>query len=424
MAIKWKNVTNGIKKFLKKNWKLIIGILAITIAGFFIVNLAIYRHYHPTAEAIFFGILMNVFLGTGLYLFFMEILKRGYKNWLPVTEDFYQEWKVKWKNLRKILIQAEVVALFAAIWYFSYIRGVVWDYGYYNNLASGYIYFISIFLQFGICQMILGHFMRDKLDLLMEKMEKINKQSLADALEIERKSLEKVGRSDQLRVDLITNVSHDLKTPLTSMVGYIELMKKEEINDTLKDYLEVISDKAEKLKEMIECLFSLAKASSGNVELHMEELELNRLIEQIFADMEDQISASDLQFITHLSKDNTKLTTDNLHLYRICQNLLGNALKYSAAGTRVFVKTYVDNEKMRLCLEITNTASYLMDFEKEDIVERFSRGDKSRSTEGNGLGLAIVSTYASALGGEFDIAIDCDQFKTKLSFPIKDKKTN
>ena len=249
----------------------------------------------------------------------------------------------------------------------------------------------------------------------------MTEQRISEALEIERKSLEKVSRSDQLRVDLITNVSHDLKTPLTSMVGYIELIKKEELSDVVKDYIDVISERAEKLKEMINSLFSLAKASSGNVELQVERFEVNRLIGQIFADLDDRIKESGLSFVEQLTDENTEIETDNMYLYRIVQNLLENALKYSAKGTRMFVKTYrkvkEPGQAERLCLEITNTAGYYMDFTKEDIVERFARGDKSRSSEGNGLGLAIVSTYTKALGGEFDIRIDCDQFKACLEFP-------
>ena len=208
---------------------------------------------------------------------------------------------------------------------------------------------------------------------------------------------------------------------LTSMVGYIELMKKEELSDAVKDYVEVISERAEKLKEMINSLFSLAKASSGNVELHVEKFEVNRLVGQVFADLDDRIKESGLSFVQQLTDESTEVETDNMYFYRIVQNLMENALKYSAKGTRVFVKTYRKRQEQekpeRLCLEITNTAGYYMDFTKEDIVERFARGDKSRSSEGNGLGLAIVSTYAKALGGEFDIKIDCDQFKACLEFP-------
>ena len=244
----------------------------------------------------------------------------------------------------------------------------------------------------------------------MEQMDEINKQKLETALEIERQSLEKVSKSDQLRMDLITNVSHDLKTPITSMVGYLELVKKEELSDVVRDYIEVIVDKTDKLKEMIESLFSLAKVSSGNIELHKEKFGFNRLIEQIMGDMKDQIDESELQFVTKLTKEDTEVYSDNMYCYRICQNLFENALKYAAKGTRVFVKTYI-GENDTACLEMTNTAGYPMDFEKEEILEKFARGDKARSTDGNGLGLAIVSSYAKALDGEFDIQIDCDQFK-------------
>ena len=136
----------------------------------------------------------------------------------------------------------------------------------------------------------------------MQSMARINQKRLEEALEIEKKSLEKVSRSDQLRIDLITNVSHDLKTPLTSMVGYLELMKKEDLGGAARDYVDVISDRAEKLKEMINSLFNLAKASSGNVELHPERFEVNRLIEQILADMDDQIRRAILSSLPGLRK--------------------------------------------------------------------------------------------------------------------------
>ena len=193
------------------------------------------------------------------------------------------------------------------------------------------------------------------------------RSDLEQALEIERKSLEKVSRSDQLRVDLITNVSHDLKTPLTSIVGYLELIKKEELSDVVRDYVDVISTRAGKLGEMINSLFSLAKASSGNVELHKETFELNRLMEQIFADMDDRIKESGLKFVTQLTEEDTAIYSDNSYFYRICQNLVENALKYSAKGTRVFVKTYKKEAgtDQKMVLEITNTSGYEMDFEKK-----------------------------------------------------------
>ena len=304
------------------------------------------------------------------------------------------------------------------------------NYGnYYWNYAAGYMMAFTIVVQYILAQIVLNRFKNRKLDLLMEQMEEVNRRRIDVALEIEKKSLEKVTRSDQLRVDLITNVSHDLKTPLTSMVGYIELIRKEDLSDTVRDYVDVISARAEKLKEMVDSLFSLAKASSGNIELHPDKFELNRMVGQIFADMDDRIRESGLEFVTRLTEDSTELVSDNSYFYRICQNLMENALKYSAKGTRVFVKTYVSHAEKegrgleeRLCMEITNTSAYPMDFEAEDIVERFARGDKARTGDGNGLGLAIVSTYAKALGGEFEIKIDCDQFKAVVIMPREMKQ--
>ncbi|MCI8509476.1 MAG: HAMP domain-containing histidine kinase [Lachnospiraceae bacterium] len=419
MVTKWKNMIKRIGRFLKNHRKLLLGIIFTMLGLFFFCIIIAYRWSHPTEEALFFGVIANVLAGLGIKQILGFYLQKKYADWLPLKEEFYSEWRMQWRKQQIILGVMGIGAGIAACWYFTYMKYS--SYWALSNYASGYIMFGTVLIQYGVCQMAVIRFMMGRLNMLMERMARINRESLENALEIEKKSLEKVSRSDQLRVDLITNVSHDLKTPLTSMVGYIELMKKEDLNDITRDYLEVISDKAGKLKEMIESLFSLAKASSGNIELHIESVGLNRLIEQIFADMEDRVKASDLQFVTQLTEEDTDMMTDNMYLYRICQNLIENALKYSAKGTRVFIKTYIE-EKEKLCLEITNTAGYFMDFNKEDIVERFARADQARTSEGNGLGLAIVSTYTSALGGEFNLFIDCDQFKAKLVFPKNTKE--
>lgn len=430
-----------VKNILKKCWKWILAFFFL-LAGIFILLQIIYSGY--TTEVTWrFGFLANVCLGFSIICVMPGIIRYIYRNWIPDYGDFFEDWKRNWRTQQKTLGITAGVLLILAAWFFSVMKGSYgWLFpGYVSNYASGYLLFVTVVIQVFIVEIILIRFMLGRLQMLMEHMQEINRIRLSEALEIERQSLEKVSRSDQLRVDLITNVSHDLKTPLTSMVGYIELMKKEELSDTARDYLEVISGRAEKLKEMIESLFNLAKASSGNIELHREKINVNRLLEQLMADMEDRIEASGLEYVKILAKEDTSLETDNTYLYRICQNLIENTLKYSAKGTRVFVKTfaeernlpaqsddlragkqmaeqYIGPESKSLCIEITNTAGYPMDFSKEDIVERFARADKARSTDGNGLGLAIVSTYAAALGGEFDIIMDCDQFKARLVFPV------
>lgn len=400
-------------KTVQKGVAVLLGAIGIV----FLSNL--FGYYYYTSTTWFVGAWINLFLSVPVVVFVSAWLERKYKDWIPADEHFYEEWKEQYKRQQRMILRVFLLLMvFACVIFMNRYE----FYGY--NYAKFYLLFATFILQCAVSEILVIRFMMKRLDMYMNQINEINKdtveQALAKALEIEKTSMEKVSRSDQLRMDLITNVSHDLKTPLTSMVGYIELLKKEELSDTARDYLEVISNRAGKLKEMIESLFTLAKVSSGNVELRKEHITLNRLIEQIFADMQDKILQSGLEFVTLLSEEDTGMIADNGYMYRICQNLLENALKYSAKGTRIFVTTRVLGEKLndeKVCLEITNTAGYHMDFQKEDIVERFARADKARTTEGNGLGLAIVSTYAKALGGEFDIFVDCDQFKARVIFP-------
>lgn len=424
MDTRWKSTASKIKTFFKENKRSAAGIAALTAA--IVILVFLFRktqiYYLTSKNTWLIGIVMNIFMGAGVYMIISDVLKTVYKKWLPENSDFYASWKEAAKRQNRALARVGGI-LFAAALLFLISQMSYYRY-YYSNFAFGYLMVATVALQFTIAKRVISRFMDRRLDLLMDKVDEINKDRLREAVEIEKRSIEKAARSEQLKVDLISNVSHDLKTPLTSMVGYLELLKKEELDDVSMDYVSVISDKAEKLKEMIESLFSLAKASSGNMNFNMESIELNMLIEQIFADMEDRIKSSDLELVTMLTAEDTHLVTDNIHMYRVCQNLIENALKYSAKGTRVFVRTFIERRAVesRLCLQITNTAGYRMDFTKEDIVERFARGDKARSGDGNGLGLAIVSTYSAALGGTFDINIDCDQFKATLYFPQEREK--
>ena len=430
MDTKWKNIDEKAVKFFGRYYKRVASLMAAACGIAFFYSIIAYRGWHPTGESLFFGIVGNLLLGAGIWLGVNELLNKKFSDWLSDDDNSYAQWKERGKAVDRQICIAGALAVMMAFWYLSYLMtGAVYQVNGPNyNYASGYVMIFSALIQFIVAEAALNRYQKKQLDYMMEQLENLNRRRLDVALEIEKKSLEKVSRSDQLRVDLITNVSHDLKTPLTSMVGYLELIRKEELSDTVRDYVDVISDRAEKLKEMVNSLFSLAKASSGNIELHPEKFELNRMIEQIFADMDDQIKNSGLEFVTRLTEESTEIVSDNSYFYRICQNLMENALKYSAKGTRVFVTTKIirkepgeDKLTEKLCMEITNTSAYPMDFTKEDIVERFARGDKARSSDGNGLGLAIVSTYAKALGGEFDIKIDCDQFKACVIMPMKVK---
>lgn len=229
-------------------------------------------------------------------------------------------------------------------------------------------------------------------------------------------SVKRQMKSEQMKVDLITNVSHDLKTPLTSIIGYIDLLKKEEMSPEAQDYVSIISSKSEHLKEMIQDLFEISKATSGNAELVMEKLDMVRLLEQTLGDMEDRISSSGRAIRTDFPEEPLYISGDGRRLYRVYQNLIENALKYSLEGTRIFVEAKLEDQKV--VTTIKNIAAYEMDFTPDKIVERFQRGDVNRTTEGHGLGLAIAKSFSEACGGQLDIVIDGDLFKSIIRYPM------
>ncbi|MDF2474235.1 MAG: hypothetical protein K0R21_2017 [Anaerocolumna sp.] len=236
--------------------------------------------------------------------------------------------------------------------------------------------------------------------------EKINR-GLQDSLEDQMKS-------ERMKVALVTNVSHDLKTPLTSIISYVELLSKEELSETAKDYVNILADKSERLKHIVSDLFDLAKSTSGNMPMDMEDIDLKKLLEQTLADMEDDIIKSGLPMKTKLPNHAVIIRSDGKKLYRVFQNVIDNALKYSLTGTRVFVET--EESEDRVNVTIKNTAAYEMDFTPEEVLARFNRGDKSRTTEGSGLGLSIAESFTNVCGGSFKVDIDGDLFKVTISF--------
>lgn len=230
-----------------------------------------------------------------------------------------------------------------------------------------------------------------------------------------QKAVEEKLRSERMKMELITNVSHDLKTPLTSIISYADLLAKEEgLPDTARDYVQILSKKADRLKTLIQDLFELSRAASGDMVLDMKKIDLVKLIEQTMADMNEQIEESDLVFRVKLPDSPVYIMGDGRRLYRVFQNLITNALKYSMKSSRVYISLTAGDG--RAVAEIKNIANYEMDFDADEIVERFARGDKARSTEGSGLGLAIARSFTNACGGKFDVSIDGDLFKVTLTF--------
>lgn len=235
-----------------------------------------------------------------------------------------------------------------------------------------------------------------------------------------RESVERQIQSERLKIELVTNVSHDLKTPLTSIISYIDLLKKMDLNDEASSYVKILDKKAQKLKGIVSDVFSIAKATSG-VDVNLTKLDFVMLLNQCIADAEDKIADSGKIVKININADSAMVMGDGDKLYRVFQNIVDNALNYSMDGTRIFLDVYKKAD--RIVFAEKNISATPINFTEEEILERFVRGDKSRTDGGSGLGLSISKSFTEACGGIFNIEIDGDMFKAIVEMPIIQEDT-
>lgn len=235
-----------------------------------------------------------------------------------------------------------------------------------------------------------------------------------------RESVEQQIQSERLKIELVTNVSHDLKTPLTSIISYIDLLKKMDLDDEASSYVKILDKKAQKLKGIVSDVFSIAKATSG-VDVNLTKLDFVMLLNQCIADAEDKIADSGKIVKININADSAMVMGDGDKLYRVFQNIVDNALNYSMDGTRIFLDVYKKAD--RIVFAEKNISATPINFTEEEILERFVRGDKSRTDGGSGLGLSISKSFTEACGGIFNIEIDGDMFKAIVEMPIIQEDT-
>lgn len=223
-------------------------------------------------------------------------------------------------------------------------------------------------------------------------------------------------RSERFKAELITNVSHDLKTPLTSIISYAELLKQEDgLPEAARDYVHILSDKAKRLQTMVQDVFEVSKATTGNLRVDIKPLDFAKLLRQTLADMEEAIADSGLSLKPRLPDAPVWIAADGDRLYRVFQNLIGNALKYSLPGSRVYLDLTV--EGLQATAMVRNTSKEELP-DGVDLTERFVRGDESRTDGGSGLGLSIARTFTEACGGAFSVQTQADLFTAAVSFPL------
>lgn len=224
-------------------------------------------------------------------------------------------------------------------------------------------------------------------------------------------------KSERLKADLITNVSHDIKTPLTSIISYIDLIKRENIqNEKIQGYLDVLEQKSQRLKTLTEDLVEASKVSSGNVKLEMAKIDLVEMIWQTNGEFEEKFALRHLELVTSLPNEAIIIEADGRHLWRVLENLYNNAFKYAMERSRVY--TEIVREEGMVYFTIKNVSESPLNINPDELTERFVRGDVSRTTEGSGLGLSIAKSLTELQGGSFEIMIDGDLYKVRIGFEV------
>ncbi len=224
-------------------------------------------------------------------------------------------------------------------------------------------------------------------------------------------------KNERLKADLITNVSHDIKTPLTSIINYVDLLKRENLdNERVKGYIRVLDEKSQRLKQLTEDLVEASKVSSGNITLQMDRLNFVELVNQTAGEFNEKFEARGLTAVTRLPREPVVILADGRRIWRVIENLYNNVAKYAMENTRVYVDMEVANDLV--AFSIKNISEQPLNIEASELTERFIRGDVSRSTEGSGLGLSIAQNLTKLMGGEFDIYLDGDLFKVTVTFPV------
>ncbi|MEG1415436.1 MAG: HAMP domain-containing sensor histidine kinase, partial [Clostridium sp.] len=341
------------------------------------------------------------------------------KPLLTKFKVYYTNIDFRQKNNKRILslviINFVIVSLMCSIWFFG--------------IGAAAVYSIALFI-------ILRRYtnsIREKYNKLFEATNKIAKGNLDVKIEgdlgvfepfkeqIEsiqtgfKESVIKEVKSQTMKTELISNVSHDLKTPLTSIVTYVHLLRDKNLSEEKRlEYLEVLDRKTLRLQYLIDDLFEVSKATSGNISLNLEKVDIVSLMKQTLLELDDKISESNLQIRANFESQKVVARLDGQRIFRVFENLILNATKYALEGSRVYID--IGEEEEKVFVTIKNITREEINYNPNDLTERFVRGDRSRNTEGSGLGLAIAKSFVSLHGGDLNITIDGDLFKVEMKF--------
>ena len=380
------------------------------------------------------------FINTGLlyliYYFGFKILEENRKNNIH-PKDYAHNLMVKLTSLKmnnkKIYTITKYVWIFIPLTIIQVIIIFAFDVNY--GLFESSIYTAPLLsIALSVISIFIIKDKVNKIEQIRNGIDKIKNGNIEHKIEIKKdllfddivKDINEIGKtiniaveerlkSERMKNELITNVSHDLKTPLTAIINYISLMKKEDIQPKhLKDYVQVLDKRSQRLKILIEDLFEASKIGSNNIELNLEENDINQLLTQTLVEMEDYINESKLDFIVNTPNKEVYILADGKKTFRVFENIISNILKYSLEKTRVYIDLVESDKKVHISFK--NISKHQLNFDPDEITERFTRGDLSRNTEGSGLGLAIAKGLVQAQGGELKVDIIGDLFVVNIDF--------
>ena len=225
-------------------------------------------------------------------------------------------------------------------------------------------------------------------------------------------------KKERMQTELITNVSHDLKTPLTSIINYVDLMKRENPTDPkIQEYLRILDEKSQRLKVLTEDVVEASKASTGNIKLEMNDIDFVEMVQQVIGEFEEKFQEKNLTMMVHFTDEPSIIYADGQRMWRVLENVFGNVVKYAMEGTRVYAE--ISNRNKKVTFSLKNISAQPLNISADELTERFIRGDVARNTEGSGLGLSIAKSLTELQGGEFKLYLDGDLFKVMITFVAK-----
>ena len=305
-------------------------------------------------------------------------------------------------------------------------------------IFSGAGVFLLALMAVDVAAMIFAIRKADGLDLIMDGLKKISDGELqykikTDTLTGKQKvmaeyinnigsgldaAVENSLKKERMQTELITNVSHDLKTPLTSIINYVDLMKRENPTDPkIQEYLRILDEKSQRLKVLTEDVVEASKASTGNIKLEMNDIDFVEMVQQVIGEFEEKFQEKNLTMMVHFTDEPSIIYADGQRMWRVLENVFGNVVKYAMEGTRVYAE--ISNRNKKVTFSLKNISAQPLNISADELTERFIRGDVARNTEGSGLGLSIAKSLTELQGGEFKLYLDGDLFKVMITFAAK-----